>query len=126
MAVAANATTDVSCMAREILFRIACQFPRAISSERWGIMTVESAFVMVNGMKSKGITIPDTMPNSDTAWLLVMPLAIKRWGIRIVLMELMKVIMSLVKVMGTAMATMLLIKGKTDGFLVLPFDALTE
>ncbi|MBM7582025.1 hypothetical protein JOD02_000862 [Caldicoprobacter guelmensis] len=101
-------------MALEMLCRMDDQLPRAISSARWGIIMVESAFVMVKGMKSSGITIPDIMPNSDTAWLFVMPLAAKRRGTRMLLMEFMEVIIILVKVKGTAMEIMFL-RSKENG-----------
>ena len=100
---AGKAKMVVKRIAREILARMADQFDVARSSDRWGIITVYNALVMVKGIYRRGSTIPDTIPKRDTAWLLVIQLAISLCGIRMVLTELIAVIISRVKVMGSAM-----------------------
>jgi hypothetical protein len=97
-----------------VLSRILLQFFNATFSERFGIMTTDSALVRVKGKKSSGITIPETIPNVAMASLEDIPLTINLCGMRIEFAAIITDETNRVKVTGAAIAIIFFSKNDVD------------
>jgi len=112
-----KAVNDVIRMALETLFRTLVHLLWIISSERFGIMTMDRALVKAKGRKSRGRTIPERMPKVLTASLEDKPDSINLLGMRIESIDLTVEDRRRTPVMGRVIFIMLLIIVVVDGVL---------
>ena len=104
-------------IALETLLRTLAHLLWIVSSERFGIMTMDSALVKAKGRKSRGSTIPDRIPKLLTASLEDIPDSINLLGTSIEFIDRTIEDKRRTPVMGRVIFIILLRRDVVDGVL---------